>query len=368
MYQARLTKLYNAMQKAGLDGLVVNPGCSFSYLTGLPMHIMERPTVIFFALGKEPAIVLPKLEAIKLNSLAYNAQGITYDENPQEWQAAFDQAAKATGLAGKRVGTEPRALRLLEYSYLQNAAPGANWVDATAVFADLRNRKDASEVALMRKATQIAQDALLATLPSVRLGVTEKELANELVIQLLRHGCGPELPFAPIVASGPNSANPHAAPSDRPVQDGDMLLFDWGASYEGYVSDLTRTYGIGKVAEKYQNIHRVVEQANAAGRAAGGPGKPCADVDKAARGVIDAAGYGQYFRHRTGHGLGMEAHEDPYMRGDNMQLLEPGMAYTVEPGVYLAGENGVRIEDDMVVTETGAESLSDLPRGLQFLI
>ena len=265
MYQARLQKLYNAMEAAGLDTIVVNPGSSFTYLTGLQFHTSERPTVIFLTPGKQPVVVLPKLEEIKMNFLKYDAQGIAYEENPAMWQEAFNKAIAAQGSAGKRIGMEPIALRMLEYNYIQAASGGANFIDATEVFARLRNNKDANEIALMRKATKIAQDALLATLPSVKIGVTEKQLSNELVIQLLRHGCGPELPFAPIVATGPNSANPHSTPTDRTVADGDMLLFDWGASYENYFSDLTRTFGIGNVSEKFRGIHKTVEEANAAG-------------------------------------------------------------------------------------------------------
>ena len=192
--------------------------------------------------------------------------------------------------------------------------------------------------------------------------MTEKELASELVVQLLRHGSDSEMPFAPIVSGGPNSANPHASPTDRKLQIGDLLVVDWGATYEGYISDLTRTFAVGEVDVEYRKIHHVVQEANAAGRAAAKPGVPCADVDKAARGVIEKAGYAMYFTHRTGHGIGMEGHEEPYMRGDNMQLLEPGMAFTVEPGIYWPGRNGVRIEDNVVITETGADVLSDMPR------
>jgi len=199
-------------------------------------------------------------------------------------------------------------------------------------------------------------------LPFIKIGVTEKEIAAELVVQLLRGGSEPEFPFLPIVSAGPNSANPHAGPSERKLQAGDLLVVDWGAAVDGYISDLTRTFAVGAVEAGYRKIHNIVLEANAAGRAAGKPGVPCANVDKAARAVIEKAGYGEYFRHRTGHGLGMEVHEDPYMRGDNMQLLEVGMTYTVEPGIYLAGRNGVRIEDNMVITEKGAESLSDMER------
>jgi Xaa-Pro dipeptidase len=195
--------------------------------------------------------------------------------------------------------------------------------------------------------------------------MTEKELAADLVTQLLKYGSEPELPFSPIVSGGPNSANPHASPTERKLQSGDLLVIDYGATVDGYISDITRTFAVGEVDAEYEKIHKIVQQANAAGRAAGKPGVPCAEVDKAARDVIEETGYGEYFTHRTGHGIGMEPHEEPYMRGDNMQLLEPGMAYTVEPGIYLPGRNGVRVEDNIVVTEDGSESLSDLLREMR---
>lgn len=194
--------------------------------------------------------------------------------------------------------------------------------------------------------------------------MAEKEVAGELTLQLLRHGSEPEMAFSPIVSGGLNGANPHATPGTRQLQGGDLLVIDWGAVVDGYVSDITRTFAIGEVETEYQKIHQIVQEANAAGRAAGKPGDPCANVDIAARSVIEKAGYGDYFTHRTGHGIGMEGHEEPYMRGDNMQILQPGMAYTVEPGIYLPGRNGVRIEDDMVITSTGSESLSDMSREL----
>jgi len=217
----------------------------------------------------------------------------------------------------------------------------------------------------MRRAVQIAQDALEATIPLIKIGMTEKELSSELVVQLLKHGSDSEMPFAPIVSGGPNSANPHASPTERKLQTGDLLVVDWGAAYDGYISDLTRTFAVGIVDEEYEKIHKIVQEANAAGRAASKPGVPCANVDRAVRDVIEKSGYGEYFTHRTGHGIGMEGHEEPYMRGDNMQLLEPGMAFTVEPGIYLPNRNGVRIEDNVVITENGADVLSDMPREIR---
>jgi Xaa-Pro dipeptidase len=365
MTQPRLDKLTASLLNSKLDAVILNPGPTLKYLTGLNFHLMERPVVLFVAPGKDPVLVLPELELPKVDLFPYKVQGIAYGENPLEWDDAFRKAAQALGVDGKRIGVEPRQLRLLEFRHVKSGAPEADFPDASDVLADLRLRKDKAEVDAMRVAVKIAQDALEATIPQIKIGMTEREVASELVMQLLKHGSESEMPFAPIVSAGPNSANPHASPTDRKLQAGDLLVVDWGAAYEGYISDLTRTFAVGEVDEECQKIHKIVQEANAAGRAAGKPGAPCAAVDKAARDVIEKAGYGKYFTHRTGHGIGMEGHEAPYMRGDNMQILEPGMAYTVEPGIYLTNRNGVRIEDNMVITENGADSLSDMPREIR---
>jgi Xaa-Pro dipeptidase len=365
MISKRLQKLTASLRTSNLDAVILNPGPTLKYLSGLNFHLMERPVVLFVAPDKDPVLVLPELELPKVDLFPYKVQAFTYGENPSEWDDAFRNAAQALGLDGKRIGVEPRQLRLLEFRHVKAGAPEADYPDASDVLSELRLKKDKAEVDAMRKAVKIAQDALEAVIPQIKIGMTERELSSELVMQLLKHGSESELPFAPIVSAGPNSANPHASPTERKLQAGDLLVVDWGATYDGYISDLTRTFAVGEVDEEYKKIHTIVQEANAAGCAAARPGAPCADVDKAARDVIKKAGYGKYFTHRTGHGIGMEGHEAPYMRGDNMQLLEPGMAFTVEPGIYLTGRNGVRIEDNMVITETGAESLSDMPREIR---
>jgi Xaa-Pro dipeptidase len=363
--QSRFDKLNASLHTSNLDSVILNPGPTLTHLTGLRFHLMERPVVLLFAKDQVPAIVMPELELQKVASLPYKLQVFAYPENPSEWENAFRSAAQALGLDGKRIGVEPRNLRLLEFRYVENAAPEADYPDASDVLSGLRLRKEQAEVEAMRKAVKIAQSALEATIPLIKIGMIEKELSSELVTQLLKHGSEPELPFAPIVSGGPNSANPHASPTERKLQAGDLLVVDWGAAFDGYISDLTRTFAVGEVDDEYQKIHKIVQDANAAGRAAARPGVPCANVDMAARDVIEKSGYGKYFTHRTGHGIGMEGHEEPYMRGDNMQILEPGMAFTVEPGIYLPGRNGVRIEDNVVITETGADVLSDMPREIR---
>jgi Xaa-Pro dipeptidase len=362
----RIETLSASLPDLGLDAIMLNPGPSLAYLTGLQFHLMERPVVLFVAAGKTPVIVLPELEKIKLEALPFAVEGFPYGEDPSTWGAVFAQAMGSLGLTpGKRVGVEPMRLRLLEFDYAQAAGKGLEFVPAGEAVGRLRLRKDAQEVDAMRKAVKCAQDALEAVLPSIRLGMTEKEIAGELVVQLFRHSADPELPFAPIVSGGPNAANPHASPGARPLQAGDLLVIDWGACVDGYVADLTRTFAVGRVDAEWEKIHKIVQQANAAGRATAKPGAPCAAVDRAARDVIEAAGYGDYFIHRTGHGIGLEPHEDPYMRGDNLQIMKPGMAFTVEPGIYLPGRNGVRIEDNLVITADGAECLSDMEREIR---
>jgi Xaa-Pro dipeptidase len=360
----RLEKLIALMNQHDLDGIVLNPGPSLTYLSGLHFHLMERPTVLLISKAGQAVIVLPELEKGKLTSEAGEFQAFTYGDDPATWATAFDKAAAALNLSGGSIGVKPTRLRFMELQFLLDAFPNLDFVDGSAALAALRLHKDADEVAKMRKAAQIAQTALLATLKKIRLGMTEKAIANEIVVQLLRAGSDPELPFTPIVALGENSANPHAVPTDRALQSGNLLLVDWGASFEGYFSDITRTFTFGEVDPELRQIGEIVLAANQAGRDAGGVGMDAGAVDRAARSVITAAGYGPAFFHRTGHGLGMEAHEAPYIYSENDRVLEPGMTFTVEPGIYLTGKGGVRIEDDVVVTEDGLLSLTDIPRAM----
>lgn len=366
-YILRQRRLAEVIDRAGLKGLALNPGSSLIYLTGLHFHLSERPVIALFTPHKSPVIVIPELEAAKTANLPYPLQVVLYGEDPARWEDVFHQGAQTAGLTTGDIGVEPTWLRFLELHLLQQAIPQGHFVSAEDSLAALRMCKDGQELSAMRRAVDIAQRALLATLPIIKASLTEKAIAGELTYQLLKAGSDPQFPFSPIVSGGPNSANPHATPSERPLQIGDLLVIDWGAQYEGYVSDLTRTFAINTVEDELHKIASIVLEANRAGRAAGGPGIPASAVDKAARDVIEKSGYGPYFTHRTGHGLGMEGHEAPYIRAGNQMLLETGMTYTVEPGIYLPDRNGVRIEDDMVVTENGSESLSDMPRQLKIL-
>src|SRR5512147_2593749 len=220
MPPSRFDQLNASLRTTDLDAVILNPGPTLTYLTGLRFHLMERPVVLMFAKDQEPAIVLPELELQKVTSLPYKLQVFAYPEKPSEWDNAFRKAVQRLGLDGKRIGVEPRQLRLLEFRHVKDGAPEADYPDASDVLSAMRLRKDQSEIEAMRRAVKIAQSALEQTIPLIKIGMTEKELSSELVTQLLKAGSEPEMPFAPIVSGGPNSANPHASPSDRRLQAG----------------------------------------------------------------------------------------------------------------------------------------------------
>lgn len=358
----RLTRLRSLLKQHQLDAMVLNPGPTLTYLTGLQFHLMERPTLAIFTAAGETGLILPALEKQKLEGLPFPLQVFSFEDDPAGWGQVFQTAFGQLIAPAARCAVEPNRLRYLELMLMQPAAPTAVWTDGSAVLEALRMCKDQAEIGKMRRAAEIAQEALLRTLRITKPGMTEKQVAAELVINLFRCGSDVELPFEPIVSSGGNTANPHAAPSERELRDGDLLLLDWGAGYLGYFSDITRTFTIGTVSEELRHIGEVVQAANARGRETGRPGITAGQVDQAAREVIEQAGYGPWFTHRLGHGLGIEAHEAPYIHSANSLRLQPGMTFTVEPGIYLPERGGVRIEDDVVVSESGLVSLTDLPR------
>lgn len=366
MHLDRLHRLQAALAYANLDCVAAIAGANLYYLTGLSFHLSERPVVGFFPASGDPVIVASVLEETKIMSRpAYPIHPLCYDDVSGP-RGAFVQAAQAlaSGAPGStlRLGVEFGRMRVMELRWIEDAFSLAAAQPAEPVFAKLRMIKDQAELAHMRQAVVIAERALAATMPGVRPGVTEQEVSAELVAQLARAGSDADLPFTPIVASGPNSALPHARVTDRTLQRGDMFVVDWGATSSGYRSDLTRTFAIGPAEVQFRKIQDVVLAANAAAESATRPGVTCASVDAAARRIIVEAGYGACFTHRVGHGIGLEGHEDPSVHGGNQLVLEAGMTFTIEPGIYLPGRGGVRIEDDVVVTAAGCDSLTTYPR------
>jgi Xaa-Pro dipeptidase len=360
MHMTRLNHLIEQASAYGFDALALVPGPNLFYLTGLSFHLSERPVVGLFPVDRPPAIVLPALEAGKVEQATVGLEPFPYTDE-EGHTSAFQSACASLALADCIVGVEALQMRLLEVRLLERYAPGCQLVPAEEPLAELRMCKDAHELEQMRHAITVTEAALRATTRQVQAGMSEREVAGLLTIEMLRAG-GEGMAFAPILVAGPNAASPHAVPSDRPIGAGETIVVDCGATVGGYAADITRTFAIGALEPELARVYEVVRAANAAGRRAGGPGVPAEEVDRAARAVIEEAGYGEYFIHRTGHGLGLEVHEPPYIVAGNERPLEPGMTFTVEPGVYLPGRGGVRIEDDVLVIPDGAESLTTYPR------
>lgn len=361
----RLERAQAAMQHLGIDALAVAPGTNLLYLTGLGLHTKLRLTLAVIPQQGQPGIVLPAMEAPRVQAaLQTPARLYPWADGADPTQALM-ACVRDLGLRGGTVGVEGYVMRVFELRALEAALPGAQVADATDLIAGLRMLKDAHELAAMRAAVQVIEAALAHAIAQVRIGITERELAAIWEDAIRAAGSLPS--FDTTVASGPNGANPHHANSDRPFQAGDLVVLDGGAIVDHYCSDITRTVAVGEPGPEQRRIYELVQQANAAGRAVVQPGVTGEQVDLAARQVIDAGGYGPQFVHRTGHGLGLDVHEPPFMVAGAHMPLQPGMTFTVEPGIYVPGRCGVRIEDDVLVTETGVESLTSFPRDLLVL-
>ena len=368
IHQKRQETLRDLLKNYDLKGVGLNPGPDLSFLTGLDFHLMERPVLGIFPSSGDPVFILPELEGAKTASLPFPVRPFFFNEDPETWTDVFRAGLLEADLITGNLGIIPRRLRLLEQNYLLGAAPELSLESAQPILTQMRRIKSAEEIKFMGEAVRIAECALSSTIMAIKPGVTEKEIAGRLVGRLLQEGSDPELPFFPIVSFGENAAIPHATPTNRTLNSGDIILIDWGASHQGYFSDITRVFAMGDLRPEIDQIAKFVQDANAAAQAAVKPGVPASSVDQAARQVIEDAGYGEYFFHRTGHGLGLEAHEEPNISQFDQTILEPGMTFTIEPGIYLPKRGGVRIEDDIVVTEDGGLSLTSAPRDLTQLL
>ena len=350
------------MHANSLSCLAVVPGPNMKYLTGSKFHLSERPVVLFIQ-PEDTTFILPELESSKISQL--DSDHITYSDKEGP-EVAFKKFAE--NLQFQSIGIESRIIRHLELDLLKTTGISDNFVDAINIFAKLRMSKSDDEKNKMIKAVEIAEKSIEDILHKLKPSVTEKEFASELVIQLLRNGSESDLPFSPIVASGTNGANPHHFPVDKEFQEGDLVIIDWGANYKGYFSDITRTFAIGKqINPELMKAFDAVKEANFKARELAKPGVMAGDVDRAARDVIEGAGFGKFFIHRTGHGLGLEIHEEPYIKPENDFILEQGMTFTIEPGIYLPNLGGIRIEDDIYLNEDKAQSLTTLDREPVFL-
>ncbi|MBO0775859.1 MAG: aminopeptidase P family protein [Actinobacteria bacterium] len=355
----RLDAAAAAAGRAGLSALLLGPGPELRYLTGYDAKQLERLTCLAVPAGGEPFLLVPRLEkpAAETSPAAGLGLEIIAWEETEDPYVLLAGRLKADGPVG--LADRMWALMVLR---LREALPGVPQTLASAVLSELRMRKSPAEVAALREAGA-AIDRVHQQVPGwLAPGRTEQAVAADITSAILAGGHA-QADFA-IVASGPNAASPHHQPSRRVLRPGDAVVVDIGGTMpSGYCSDCTRTYAIGAPPDEFTRYYQVLKDAQDAACAAVRPGVRAEAVDAAAREPITAAGYGDWFIHRTGHGIGLETHEDPYIVSGNGQPLEPGMAFSVEPGIY-PGPHGARIEDIVVCTAGGAERLNTVTREL----
>lgn len=372
----RIGNLQELLRRSSLRGAALVSGANLAYLTGLHLPAMERLTLLLVpAAADHPiALVLPTLEATSSRDGIATVQASGLDLRVFEWHdndgpaAAVRAAVRATlpQAGASTLAVEYLNMRVGVLRALESVLPSLHTSDVTPLMARLRVAKTADELAHIQRAVAIIEAALSDVRPLIVPGTTERQLAARWKQAMLNHGADEEA-FPCIVASGSNSANPHHQNSDRPFERGDLILLDGGVRYNGYVSDITRTFALGTLDEYLQHVYELVLAANTAARLAAKPGVSGAGIDTAARTVIEQGGYGEAFLHRTGHGIGLEIHERPTIAIDSHEPLPTGATFTIEPGIYVPGRGGVRIEDDIVLTADGSESLTTFPRNLQLL-
>ncbi|QLG48594.1 M24 family metallopeptidase [Natrinema halophilum] len=373
-FERRIEACRRRLEEAGADLIVCFPSPNLTYLSGFEETPSERHLWLFVPESGAPALLAPTMYEAQLAELPISGMQLHLwgdADDPLETAAdviegySFDPTGPVTVLVDDRMwATFSQDLRTL--------LPAAEFGLASAVLEPLRIRKDDVELETLRRAGAIADQVSL----EIRergdefVGTTEAELASE-IDRLLTAAGGVEPAFETIVAAGSNGARPHHQSGSREIRTGDPIVLDFGAfvpsDLDGgtarYPGDQTRTIVVGDPPDEYERVHKTVEEAQQAAVDAIEPGVTAGAIDRAARSVIDDAGYGDSFVHRTGHGVGLEVHEPPYIAAGNARELEPGMVFSVEPGIYLDGAFGVRIEDLVAVTETGAERLNDTVRG-----
>jgi Xaa-Pro aminopeptidase len=348
-------------EEAGLSGLLVTPGPDLLYLTGYAPVAITRLTMLVVSNERPPAMIVPKLDRPDAEEAPGSSQLTLSD-----WADGSDPYEAAAPLLDPKgryaISDSAWAIHLLG---LQAQLPETTYVSMTQGMPLLRAVKDDDELQRLTAAGAAVDAAFYDILEVTFAGRKEIEVAVDLAYALRAHDHS-DVEFT-VVGSGPNGANPHHEVGERVIEEGDMVVVDFGGIKDGYGSDTTRTVHVGEPTDEERKVHEIVEHAQQAGFEAVRPGIACQEIDRAARKVIAGAGYGEYFIHRTGHGIGLSTHEPPYMVEGETHLLEPGMCFSIEPGIYLPGKFGVRIEDIVTVTEDGGRRLNTTPRELQIV-
>ncbi len=353
-FASRIRSAQALMVEQQVEFMLLSIGADMPYFTGYLAMPLERLTMLVLGVESEPILVVPQLEAPRVEPGPFALRPWGETEDPLAIVAEMCRGAGAIA-----VGDQTWSVFLLG---LQAQLPSAAFRSATPITRTLRAKKDSREVEFLRRAASGA-DRVSAHLAGLKFsGLTEQEISRLVTRMTLEEDHDQALFW--IVASGPNSASPHHEPTERVIESGDLVVVDFGGKHRGYCSDTTRTFSVGEPNAQQIEVHGAVRAAQEAATAAVAAGVTAEEIDQVARRTITDAGYGEYFIHRTGHGIGLEGHEHPYLVEGNSEKLEPGMCFSIEPGIYLPDRFGVRIEDIVTVTDNGVESLNQADRAL----
>lgn len=363
IYNTRLTKVKENMKKDNIDAVILFPSTNLNYMTGFNTHPGERLLVNIIT-HDESFFIAPKLYESQIRKESNIDTIITWndEDNPYE---IFKNIMEDKNLNNKNIAVDDTlwANQLLN---MINVLPNAKFMALGNLLNDLRLIKSIDEIEKIEKASKIVDEVVEVVKQNVKIGMTEMEVAALMEYEMRKRGSlGPS--FETIVGSGINSALPHYNAGERKLSNGDFVVLDFGAKFGGYCSDTTRTICIGECSDKMKEVYEVVKEAQEIGVKTARPGIKTSEVDKAVRKYIEDKGYGKYFTHRTGHGLGIDVHEEPYISGISDTILEEGMVFSIEPGIYIEGEFGVRIEDIVVLTKDGCKRLNNHTRELTII-
>jgi Xaa-Pro aminopeptidase len=355
-FKERTAKALELMREKQIQTMILFPGTNMYYLTGFLEEPMERPLFAVFNVKREPFFITPDLyeEQIKES---------TWINDVRTWQEIKDPYELFDKDLGKgKVALEDKLWAVFSHN-LEKIFKDCKFTSASLILKELRMRKSKEEIGLLKKAGEIADNSLQAILDKISLGTTELELAALLEYEMRKRGAK-KSSFEPIVGSGKNSSMPHKRATNKKLKSKESIVFDFGCVYKGYCSDMTRTVFIGNPTKEMKKVYNVVLEAQERAFRAVKPGSKAKDVDFAARNYIESKGYSKYFIHRTGHGIGLDVHEEPYITKESDLILEESMTFSIEPGIYLPGKFGVRIEDIVTVTDSGPLRLNKFTKEL----
>ncbi|PWW26112.1 Xaa-Pro dipeptidase [Cytobacillus oceanisediminis] len=361
----RLQKLSQWMKDNDIQVSFVTSPDNVFYLSGFLSDPHERLLGLAVFQEEEPFLVCPAMEKEDAKHAGWSHEIIGYSDIQNPWEYIQKSIYSRIGKVEK-AAIEKEHMNVERYEAISNLFSGAAFVSAEEKLRKLRMVKDEKELEIIREACSLADFAIETGCAEIQEGKTELEVLAAVEYALKKKGVN-EMSFSTMVLTGANGASPHGTPGMTKIQKGDLVLFDLGVVWNGYCSDITRTVAYGDINDKQKEIYDTVLKAQLAAVEASKPGAPCSEIDLTARNLISEAGYGDYFPHRLGHGLGVSVHEYPSLTETNSLLLEEGMVFTIEPGIYVPGVAGVRIEDDLAVTADGVEILTKFPKELQII-